>query len=199
MEDIRPWGGGGGGGGPPPRGGGGGGGGAGGGGAGPPAGGGGGGGGGGRGGGGPPPPPPPPPPEGRVIPQSSGDLPGSSAWRRFVQRQGSPGPPRGAAAGAKRPEMLGRAAAGRPAPHFVWQARGQRPRAAKRRRPPFTAPSCPRGWVRGHGLSTGGHDQPLNGAVFIFGHHLGVYQLALGVIIFLIGDRDTAPPAFPDL
>ena len=65
--------------------------------------------------------------------------------------------------------------------------------------PPFTAPSCPRGWVRGHGLSTGGHDQPLNGAVFIFGHHLGVYQLALGVIIFLIGDRDTAPPAFPDL
>ena len=34
---------------------------------------------------------PPPPPEGRVILQSSGDLPGSSAWRRFVQRQGSPG------------------------------------------------------------------------------------------------------------
>ena len=80
---------------------------------------------------------PPPPPEGRVIPQSSGDLPGSSAWRRFVQRQGSPGSPRGAAAGAKRPEMLGRAAAGRPSQHFVWQARGQRPRAAKRRRPPL--------------------------------------------------------------
>ena len=46
---------------------------------------------------------PPPPPEGRVIPQSSGDLPGSSAWRRFVQRQGSPGSPRGAAAGREAP------------------------------------------------------------------------------------------------
>ncbi len=103
---------------------------------------GGGGGGGGPGGGGAP-PPPPPPPEGRVIPQSSGDLPGSSAWRRFVQRQGSPGSPRGAAAGAKRPEMLGRAAAGRPSQHFVWQARGQRPRAAKRRRPPLRPRHAP--------------------------------------------------------
>ena len=86
---------------------------------------------------------PPPPPEGRVIPQSSGDLPGSSAWRRFVLRQGSPGSPRGAAAGAKRPEMLGRAAAGRPSQHFVWQARGQRPRAAKRRRPPLRPRHAP--------------------------------------------------------
>ena len=86
---------------------------------------------------------PPPPTEGRVIPQSSGDLPGSSAWRRFVLRQGSPGSPRGAAAGAKRPEMLGRAAAGRPSQHFVWQARGQRPRAAKRRRPPLRPRHAP--------------------------------------------------------
>ena len=86
---------------------------------------------------------PPPPPEGRVIPQSSGDLPGSSAWRRFVQRQGSPGSPRGAAAGAQRAEMLGRAAAGRPSQHFVWQARGQRPRAAKRRRPPLRPRHAP--------------------------------------------------------
>ena len=78
-----------------------------------------------------------------LIPQSSGDLPGSSAWRRFVQRQGSPGSPRGAAAGAKRPEMLGRAAAGRPSQHFVWQARGQRPRAAKRRRPPLRPRHAP--------------------------------------------------------
>ena len=30
----------------------------------------------------------------------------------------------GAAAGAKRPEMPGRAATGRPPRHFVWQARG---------------------------------------------------------------------------
>ena len=74
---------------------------------------------------------PPPPTEGRVIPQSSGDLPGSSAWRRFVQRQGSPGSPRGAAAGAKRPEMLGRAAAGRPSQHQLVEkplgARGPQP------------------------------------------------------------------------
>ena len=46
----------------------------------------------------------------------------------------------GAAAGAKRPEMPGRAATGRPPRHFVWQARGPKaPGPTKRRRPPRSA------------------------------------------------------------
>ncbi len=50
--------------------------------------------------------------------------------------------PRGAAAGAKRPELLGRAAAGRPPQQFVWQARG--PGAPGRQTPPPPRASPPR-------------------------------------------------------